>query len=77
MKIPYSINPGRHRALEFLLSRYSPWPLAAPVPSDEELPWSSPPHFARLIMVACSPGASHWCARTRWLRLVRPTRRSP
>jgi len=37
MKIPYSINPGRHRALELLLSRHSPWPLAGPVPSNEEL----------------------------------------
>lgn len=37
MKIPYSINPGRHRALELILTRHSPWPLALPVPSDEEL----------------------------------------
>lgn len=37
MKIPYSINPGRHRALELLLSRHSPWPLVGPVPNDEEL----------------------------------------
>lgn len=37
MKIPYTINPGRHRALELLLTRHSPWPLVCPVPSDEEL----------------------------------------
>lgn len=56
MKIPYSINPGRHRARELLLSRHSPWPLVMPAPSDEELELV----FAAAMCAADHGGLKPW-----------------